>query len=66
MTIYVQGRIHFKGDNEPYGQLILMPGMGPVSWTITKKYHMSTLHGGSNHALLNQCQEKMLQLNSLS
>jgi hypothetical protein len=50
--IYVQGRIHFKGDNEPYGQLILMPGMGPVSWTIMKKYHLSTLHGGSNHALL--------------
>jgi len=32
--IYVQGRIYFKGDNEPYGELILMPGMGPVSRTV--------------------------------
>jgi hypothetical protein len=29
-----------------------MPGTGPISWAIMKKYHLSTMHGGSNHALL--------------
>jgi hypothetical protein len=50
--IYVTGRIHFHGSNEPYGKLILMPGHGPVAWCIMKRYHLKTLHGGGNHALL--------------
>lgn len=29
-----------------------MPGYGPIAWCIMKEYHLNTLHGGSNHALL--------------
>ena len=51
-VIYAQGRIHHQETGFPYQKLILMPGHGPIAWSIMKQYHHMTHHGGSNHALL--------------
>ena len=50
--IYTKGRIHQSDEGFPYGKLILMPGNGPIAWSIMKVFHHQTQHGGSNHALL--------------
>ena len=50
--IYVTGRISSVENDPTYGKLILMPGKGPIAWSLMKQYHHETSHGGANHMVM--------------